>query len=327
MTLAPEIQSLLDWGRDVSERYSGLSLQELRPLLRDELDRELRRRGVVAEQVANVAEERVQVAGGEIEVRVYTPAGSGPHPVFVHLHGGGFVFGTIYSLVNDAKCAHICRAAECSVVTVEYRLAPEFPFPAAPEDCYAALLWTAGSARRLNLDVGRIAVGGESAGGNLAGALALMARDRHGPRLALQVLEVPVTDISDTANDHPSVTEFATGYGLDRTEMDEFIRAYLMNPVDGRHPYASPLLAPDLSALAPACILTAEYDILRDSGEAYGKRLHAAGVPTTVHRLPRLTHGAGALWQEWTPARQWMDEVVEAIRLSLHGPAAAPAPR
>jgi acetyl esterase len=314
MTLAPEIRSLLDWATAVGARHDGLSQPELRPLLRAELDAELRRRGVVVDEVASVTDHRLPVSGGEIEVRIFTPPGDRPHPAFVHLHGGGFVFGTIHSLVNDAKCAHICRAAECAVVTVEYRLAPEFPFPTAPEDGYAALLWTVENASRLGIDPDRIAVGGESAGGNLAAVLALMSRDRQGPRLALQSLEVPVTDISDTAHQHQSVALFGEGYGLDRSEMDEFASTYLADAADGRHPYASPLHAPDLSDLAPALVLTAEYDLLRDSGEAYGRRLQEAGTPTTIRRLPALTHGAGVLWQEWPPARAWMDEVVRAIR-------------
>ena len=120
--------------------------------------------------------------------------------MLVHLHGGGFVFGTIDSVINNAKCAHICLQAECAVVTVEYRLAPEWPFPVAPEDCYAALRFVVDTAGTLGLDSTRIAVGGESAGGNLAAVLALMARDRAGPQLALQLLEVPVTDVSASAS-------------------------------------------------------------------------------------------------------------------------------
>jgi acetyl esterase/lipase len=319
--LAPEIQSLLDWSTSVADRYEGLSQAELRPLLRDELDAELTRRGAVVEEVANVANDRVAVAGGEIDVRVFTPHSPPPRPAFIHLHGGGFVFGTIHSLVNEVKCAHLCRTADCAVVTVEYRLAPEHRFPTAPEDCYAALHWTVENAPRLGIDPTRIAIGGESAGGNLAAAVALIARDRKGPALALQVLEVPVTDISDSTNDHPSVALYGEGYGLDRADMDAFAAAYLADSADGSRPYASPLLASDLSGLTPAHVLTVEYDILRDAGEAYARRLAAAGVPTTHRRLAGMTHGAGALWQEWPPAREWMDNVTAALRQALHGAA------
>jgi acetyl esterase len=283
-----------------------------------ELDAELRRRGVEVELVSSVTDHHVPVAGGDIRVRVFTPSGAGPHPGFLHLHGGGFVFGTIDSLFNDAKCAHICRAARCVVVTVEYRLAPEHRFPTAPEDCYAALRWTVQNSVDLKVDPARVAVGGESAGGNLAAVVALMARDRHGPHLAFQLLEVPVTDLSAGAALHPSVALFGEGYGLDRVEMDSYAEAYLSGAAEGGSAYASPLVAADLTGLAPAHILTAEYDLLRDSGEAYGRRLAEAGVETTLHRLLGHTHGSSALWQTWQPAGEWMDEVVRGLRRALH---------
>jgi acetyl esterase len=317
VTVAAEIQSLIDWGAAVNDRHGDLPLSRLRRVLRDELNAELARRGVVAEPVAATTEHAISVAGGEIATRVYTPFGAGPHPAFVHFHGGGFVFGTIDSLVNDAKCAHICRAAACVVVTVEYRLAPEFRFPTAPEDCYAALQWTVANATHLGIDPERVAVGGESAGGNLAAAVALMARDRDGPQPVLQLLEVPVTDVSDTAPGHPSVALFAEGFGLDKVSMDDFSRAYLADPADGANPYASPLRASDLAGVAPAHLLTAEYDILRDSGEAYARRLEQAGVRTTLRRCSGHTHGSAALWQTWKPARAWMDDAVAALRRAL----------
>jgi acetyl esterase len=324
VTVAPEIQSLIDWGKAVNDRYGELPLPQLRQVLRDEFDAELRRRGVVVERVAAINDDVVAVAGGEIGVRVFTPPGAGPHPVFLHLHGGGFVFGTIDSLFNAAKCALICRAAACVVITVEYRLAPEFRFPTAPEDCYAALVWTVENATRLEIDPARIAIGGESAGGNLAAVVVLMARDRGGPPLALQLLEVPVTDISDRAADHPSVALFAEGYGLDRAEMDSFSAAYLVDPADGANPYASPLRASDLAGVAPAHVLTAEYDILRDSAEAYARRLERAGVETTLHRFSGHTHGSATLWQTWEPARAWMDDAVGAVRRALREEPTAP---
>ncbi len=317
MTLAPEIQSLIDWGATVGESLGSLPLPERRVAIRDELDAELRRRGVIVEPTASTQDHRVRVATGEIRVRAFTPDGAGPHPLFLHFHGGGWVFGTIDSLVNDAKCAHICRAAECVVVTVDYRLAPEHRFPTAPEDCYAALLWATDNADSLRIDPAHIAVGGESAGGNLAAAVALMARDLGGPLLALQMLEVPVTDISDGANDHPSVALYGEGYGLSAAEMELYAAAYLATPADGSNPYASPLLASDLAGVAPAHVITAEYDVLRDAGEAYARQLAEAGVETTLHRAPRHTHGSSVLWQSWKPASEWMNEVTAAIRDAL----------
>lgn len=322
MTVAPEIQSLLDWSKRVDESTGSRPLPELREILRRELDDELRRRGVEVDSVRAVTDHEVSGPEGQIQVRAFTPASTGPHPALLHFHGGGFVFGTIHSLVNDAKCAHICRRARCAVVTVEYRLAPEHPFPTASEDCYAALRWVAEYADALAIDPTRLAVGGESAGGNLAAAVALMARDRNGPNLALQLLEVPVTDLGDGANGHASVDLFGSGYGLDRVDMDSFTEAYLADPSDGSSPYASPLLAPDLASLAPAHILTAEYDMLRDSGEAYARRLVEAGVETTLHRALGLTHGGPVLWQEWEPARAWMNEVIRTLARAFHAPEA-----
>ena len=320
MTIAPEIRSLLEWGTTVNEGIISLPLPERRAAIRDELDRELRRRGVTVEPVAAIEDERIAVAGGEILVRLFVPDGPGPHPVFIHFHGGGFVFGTIDSLVNDAKCAHICRAAECVVATVEYRLAPEHRFPTAAEDCYAALRWTVANAGSLDLDPVRVAVGGESAGGNLAAVVSLIARDRGGPPLALQLLEVPVTDISHRSADHPSVALFGEGYGLDRVDMEFYANEYLADPADASSPYASPLLADDLTGLAPAYVITAEYDMLRDSGEAYARRLDDAGVESMLHRRLGHNHGSSVLWQTWPPAREWMDEVVSALRRAFAKP-------
>jgi acetyl esterase len=317
-SIAPEIQSVLDWEKRVGEQYAGLDVPRRRKALLEEHDRELRRRGVVVEQVAAVAEHRIPVAAGEIRVRVYTPPGARPHPVFLHFHGGGFVFGTIDSVFNDAKCAHICIRTPCVVATVEYRLAPEHRFPTAVEDCYAALCWIVEHAAQLDVDAARVAVGGESAGGNLAAAVALMSRDRGAPTLALQLLEVPVTDVSEGFAAQPSVGLFADGYGLDRAAMEEFNRSYLADVADGLDPYASPLLAPDLGGVAPAHVLTAEFDVLRDGGEAYARRLEQAGVETALHRGLGHTHGSSGLWQEWQPARAWMDEAVAALHDALH---------
>ena len=318
MTLAPEIQSLIDWGTAAFQAHASLALPDLRKALRDELDRELERQGVEVESVGATLNEKIELNDGEIRARAFVPDGPGPHPALVHLHGGGFVFGTIDSLVNDAKCAHICRAARCAVVTIGYRLAPEHQFPTAAEDCYTALIWTVRNAGRLGIDSTRIAVGGESAGGNLAAAVALMTRDRGGPPLRLQMLEVPVTDISPAAANHASVALFGKGYGLDWGDMEFYAKQYLADPADGASPYASPLLAGDLAGLAPAYVMTAEYDVLRDSGEGYARRLEQAGIETCLHRNLGHTHGSAVLWQTWAPAQVWMDEVVAGLRRALH---------
>lgn len=320
-SLAPEVRALLAWDEDLNRRLDGLLPDEQRRVVRAALDERARRTGAIVEDVAAV--ESFAVAGGAgVRVQVYTPFGRGPHPAFLHVHGGGFVSGSIDWIDNGAKCSHICVHARCVVVTVEYRLAPEFPYPAAPEDVYAALDWLVERAVALNLDPTRVAIGGESAGGNLAAAVALMARDRGGPPLALQLLEVPVTDMSDLSGQHSSLDLFGEGYGLDRSNIDAFTRAYLPRSADRATSYASPLRAGDLAGLPPAHVLTAEFDPLRDSGEAYAERLRQAGVRTTLRRFDGHTHGSSGLWQSWAPARRWMDEVVSALRAALHPPAA-----
>jgi acetyl esterase len=323
MHLAPEIREFLDWDRQLGEQLAGLSLPEQRLVIASALAEQAQATNLAVADVATVDDSGVAVEGGEIVLRVYTPFGEGPHPAFFHIHGGGFSFGSIDWAPNAAKCAHVCANTRCVVTTVEYRLAPEFPFPTAPEDCYAALLWLVAHADELNVDATRIAIGGESAGGCLAAVVALMARDRSGPALALQMLEMPVTDMSARSSDHPSFVLFGEGYGLERAGIDAFQGDYLPDRGDREKPYASPLLAHDLSDLPPAHVITAEYDPLRDSGEAYARRLQEADVRTTLHRYRGQTHGSSNLWQSWSPARRWMDEVVAAIAQAVVIPARA----
>jgi acetyl esterase len=322
MELAREIRDLLVWDNALGRRLQGLSVQEQRRIVDEAVEKHARESGVVVAPVRSVEEALVAVDGGSIRLRVFTPLADGPHGVFLHIHGGGFNFGTIDSIYNDAKCAYICANSGCVVATVDYRLAPEFPYPAAPEDCYAALCWVAEHANELDVDPHRIAVGGESAGGNLAAAIALMARDRGTARVAFQLLEVPVTDMSADSVRHPSLTLFGAGYGLDRAGIEAFQDAYLPPSVDRRAPYVSPLAAADLTGLAPAHVITAELDPLRDSGEAYARRLRDGGVQTTLHRQDGLTHGSGILWPNWAPARRWLEDVVVALRSALSEPTA-----
>lgn len=315
MTLAPEVRALLDWEASLGGRLDGLGLDEIRAEIASTLAEHGPAHGV---EVADVAIEElvVPVEGAEIRLRLYRPDGPGPHPVFFHIHGGGFTLGSIDWFYNHAKCAHLCAAVGCAVGTVEYRLAPESPFPTGPEDCYAALAWLAEHAGDLRLDRDRIAVGGESAGGNLAAVVALMARDRGGPRLVLQLLEVPVADMSAESSQHASLTFFGEGYGLERAGIDAFQDDYLPPSVDRRSPYVSPLYA-DLRGVAPAHVMTAELDPLRDSGEALARRLIEAGVRTTAHRHLGHTHGSAVLWSSWQPAADWLGEVVAALRGAL----------
>ncbi len=235
--------------------------------------------------VARVEDVAIPGAEGEIPARVYTPEGEGPFPLLVFFHGGGWVLGDLESA--DFDCRAIANAAGCVVVSVDYRLAPEHTFPAPAEDAYEATRWVAENAIHLGGRGEAVAVGGMSAGGNLAAAVALMARDRGGPALACQLLVVPATDCGcDTA----SYAENGDDYILTRGEMEWFWRHYLATPEDRDHPYACPLRAPDLSGLPPARVHTAEFDPLRDEGRAYAERLEAAGVPVSYRCYEGMIH-------------------------------------
>ncbi len=238
------------------------------------------------EPVVAVENRRIPGPGGEIALRIYTPRGTAPFPLLVFFHGGGWVIGDIDT--HDGMCRSLANGAGCVVVSVDYRLAPEHPFPAAPEDCYAATQWVAQNAASLQGDASRIAVGGDSAGGNLAAVVCLMARDRGGPKLDFQLLIYPATDLRMQS---PSIDENAEGYMLTKRNMLWYRGHYLARDADKLNPLASPLLAKNLSGLPPTLIITAEYDPLRDEGEQYAARLTAAGVPVTVSRYSGMIHG------------------------------------
>jgi acetyl esterase len=261
------------------------------------------------EPVAHIEDREIPGPAGPIPVRVFVPQGRGPFPMLMFFHGGGWVLCNLDT--HSDMCRTFAHRAGAVVVSVDYRLAPENKFPAAADDCYAALEWCAANAAEIGSDATRIAVAGDSAGGNLAASVSLMARDRRGPKLSLQLLIYPITNANiDTASYHQN----ASGYGLTRETMIYFLDSYLARPEDGANPYASPLRAPDLSGLAPALIVTAEYDPLRDDGIAYAARLAQAGVP--VHGLNYLDmHHGFALWlADLESAKRAFDEMTTALR-------------
>jgi acetyl esterase len=237
-------------------------------------------------EVAKVEDRRLPGPGPEIPVRIYTPAGTGPFPVLVWFHGGGWVIGDLESA--DPTARHLAVGAVCVVVSVDYRLAPETKFPGAADDCYAATVWATRHAAQIQGDAGRIAVGGDSAGGNLAAAVCLMARDRREPLPMFQLLIYPVTGYDfNTA----SYRQNAEGYLLTRDGMQWYWQHYLQHPQDAANPYAVPMAATDLTGLPPALVITAEMDPLCDEGEAYARRLQAAGVPTRYSQYDGMIHG------------------------------------
>lgn len=245
------------------------------------------RRAPVTDGVT-MSDRHIPGPGGDIWLREYRPEGEGAFPVMVWIHGGGFWMGN--QLQDwDGLVSAIAAEAGVAIFSVDYRLAPEHPWPAAVDDSYAALLWVHENADDLGLDGSRIAVGGGSAGGNLAAVVALKARDENGPAIAAQLLFVPATDASDTV--YPSDQAFAEGYVLTAQNIGAMLTAYLPNPADRLHPHASPLLANSHAGLPPALIVTAQFDPLRDEGEAYGEKLRAAGVPVEVIRYDGALHG------------------------------------
>jgi acetyl esterase len=222
------------------------------------------------------------------------------------------VIGDLYT--HDGICRSLVNAAGCAVASVDYRLAPEFKYPTPVDDSYAGLQWVVANGARLGLDPARVAVGGDSAGGNLAAVMALLARDRHGPRLALQVLVYPVTHYAFTT---ASYRENATGYLLTTEDMRWFWRHYLAREEQGREPNASPLLARSLADLPPALVITAGCDPLRDEGEAYAKRLREAGVSVTHTQYPGMFHGFVRMTRILDQSRAVLGEIAGALRKAL----------
>lgn len=256
---------------------------------------------------ASTVDHEVPVRDGRIRVRVHRPAGSGPFPAYVFLHGGGWCIGTIEE--RDARCRQIVAGARCVVVSVDYRLAPENAYPTPAEDCYAALEWVAANAARLDVDASRLAVGGESAGANLAAVVCLMARDRSGPRICHQWLDVPATDLTLS---QPSYRDVPDGLLLDRSSILRFRELYLGDLDRVTEPYASPLLA-DLRDLPPAWIMSAEFDKLRDDGRAYANALEAAGVPATFQLLEGHVHSSFAFTRLLASARAYEAAAIAAL--------------
>lgn len=251
--------------------------------------------------------------GDGLPVRVYRPIeeSTQPPPVIVYLHGGGWVFGGLDDV--DGVCRGLSNEVGSVVVSVDYRLAPEHPFPLPVEDAYAAVSWVADNSEELRVDAGRLIIAGDSAGGNLAAAAALMARDRGFPSIAFQLLIYPVLE-ADFSRD--SYIQNAEGYLLTTRHMQWFWDHYA--DADARQdPYAAPLRAADLSGLPPTHIVIAEYDVLRDEGLAYAKRLREAGVPVAVRNYPGAFHGFFGFGALVPVARVAFDDVVAELRSTL----------
>jgi acetyl esterase len=264
------------------------------------------------EPVGSVVDFRLPGPSGDLSARCYRPAGAGPFPVLMYFFGGGWALGNLDTC--DGVCRRLCAGASCLVVSVSYRLAPEHPFPAAPLDCHAATRWVARHAGEFGGDPARLGVAGDSAGGNLAAAVTLMARDSGDPALACQVLVYPNVDYrADTAsmreNDDPCF--------FNRHSVTWYWRHYLARPSDGADPLASPLRADSLRGLPPALVMTAEYDPLRDEAEAYAERLRRSDVPVELVRYDGMVHGFFTMTGTLEAARKAMSQVTTWLSGSL----------
>lgn len=267
------------------------------------------------EEVAYTEDRQIPGPGGDIPTRLYYPkhGGDGPYPALVYFHGGGWVIGSIETL--DPVCRSLANGAGCVVVSVGYRKAPEHKFPAAVEDAYATTEWVAGNAAELQIDPTRLAVGGDSAGGNLATVVTMLARDKAGPKLVFQLLVYPVTDhySANTA----SYQENAEGYYLSRGDMIWFWNHYLADEADAKNPMASPLRAENLSGLPPALVITTEYDPLRDEGESYAARLKQAGVAVQQTRYDGMIHNFFRLGGIIDAGKAAINEACTALRAAF----------
>jgi len=278
-------------------------------------------RGALPVEDVAAVEDRVATGddGTAVEVRVYRPALDGAtRPGVLYLHGGGWVIGDLDS--HDGVCRRLANASDAVVVSVHYRRAPEHRFPAAADDAYAALEWLARESADLGVDPTRLAIAGDSAGGNLGAVVALMSRDRDGPALCFQALVYPVTDVVSDDDAYASRAENGEGYFLTTVAMRWYRDQYLATEADAAHPYCSPIVAETCAGLPPAYVLTAEYDPLRDEGERYGERLRDAGVPVTIRRAPGTFHGFFNLDALLDVARAEQDSLFSAMHAALHAP-------
>ncbi|MEI7032140.1 alpha/beta hydrolase [Streptomyces pratensis] len=303
----------------LQELYDRRAAQGVRPLYTMTLD-EARAADLAAiqadsgtpEPVGSVVDESMPGPGGPLPVRIYRPDVKGPLPVLVYFFGGGWTLGSLET--GDAICRSLTNAVGCVTVAVGYRLAPENKFPAAPDDCFAGVRWAVEHAGRFGGDSTSVAVGGDSAGGNLAAAVTLMARESGGPDLLAQVLVYPNTDhLADT----PSLRDNTDPLLFNAKSVQWYWDNYLASPEDGGNPLVSPLRAHDHSGLPPALVITAEYDPLRDEGEQYAELLRAAGVPVESTRYQGVAHGFFAMAGSLDAGRRAVDQAAGYLRAAF----------
>jgi acetyl esterase len=305
MPLDEDVQMLLNLlAAPGAPSLTSLSVDEARANMRS-----LTSLRTAIEELPRVENRTVPGPHGDIPVRLYAASTAPNLPILVYFHGGGWVLGDLDT--HDGTCRTLARMIDGIVIAVDYRLAPEHKFPVALDDCYAATRWAADNAASLGGDPRRVAVGGDSAGGNLSACVSLKARDEGTPRIVHQLLVYPVTDRRfDTA----SYRDNAEGYFLSRADMQWFWNHYLTSDADADNPYAAPLRSNDLRGLPSATVITAEYDPLRDEGEAYAKRLKDAGVPVEMRRYPGVIHGFFSMGDVLAKGKVAMQAATDGLR-------------
>nr|APM86632.1 dialkyl PEs hydrolase [uncultured bacterium] len=305
MALDPQAKAFLEMNEAAgAPRTSSMTPEENR--LRTA---EIGKLAGIPKTVARVENRLIPVEAAQIGIRIYTPQGTGPFPVFVYFHGGGWVIGDLDTV--DTVCRNIAHESDCLVVSVDYRLAPEHKFPIAVNDCYAAVEWVARHAATLQGDPEKIAIGGDSAGGNLAAVVAQLAKERQGPALSFQALIYPAVQLG---SDTESYRENGEGYFLTADSMNWFFKQYLNGEEEKQNVLASPLLREDLTGLPPTLLITAEYDPLRDEGAMYAQKLREAGVPVEYTCYEGMIHGFFWMGGIMDKGAQAVSQVANSLR-------------
>lgn len=236
---------------------------------------------------SNIKDINIEVSSSKIPIRIYTPEDGEMFPIIIYSHGGSWIAGNLDT--HDNVCRKLSKNTKAIVISVDYRLAPENPFPQALDDVYNVLQWTNANAKSINGDVNRVAMVGDSAGGNLSAAVCLMSKDKNGPKVTCQVLIYPSTNLYELNT--KSWSDFSNDFNISKEEMEKYISLYVPQKEDRKNPYVSPLLSNEFKQLPDTLVITAEIDPLRDEGEAYSNKLKNSGIKTQVITFNGVTHG------------------------------------